>query len=78
MSSFHVNDNLHHLQAQQEPTTANHGDDDHDVSLIPRSRDEYGFRKSGILTPSSNLNYRMMDYVVPDPNGLGWPGKSAF
>jgi hypothetical protein len=55
--------------------------------MIPRrplSRDGYGFRKSGISTPLSPLaepnnvqtspNGRL-DSLVPDPNGLGWPGE---
>jgi GTP cyclohydrolase I len=84
-----LSDSLRQLQAQQE--TAKPVDDDvtqNPDDMIPRtihSRDDYGFRKSGILTPSSGPNNptqlspnQPMDNVVPDPNGLGWPGKWSY
>jgi GTP cyclohydrolase I len=46
----------------------------------PHSHDGYGFRTSGISTPlnpeqtDSGLTRRRLDELVPDPNGLGWPG----
>jgi GTP cyclohydrolase IA len=62
---------LHQLQVQQE--TLNHIDDE---DADARTRDDYGFRKSGISTPLSGLS--RIDNVVPDPNGLGWPGEWSF
>ena len=51
---------------------------------VPRSpipRDGYGFRKSGVSTPlipgqvSDGLPMsQLASELVPDPNGLGWPG----
>jgi GTP cyclohydrolase I len=47
----------------------------------PHSRDGYGFRKSGVSTPQnpdqadSDSSHRRLDELVPDPNGLGWPGR---
>ena len=39
------------------------------------SRDGYGFRKSGISTPVSTPDGpQLANELVPDPNGLGWPG----
>jgi GTP cyclohydrolase I len=45
------------------------------------SRDGYGFRKSGISTPiipastpDGPQHTHLADGLVPDPNGLGWPG----
>ena len=44
------------------------------------SRDGYGFRKSGMSTPlisASTLDSphsQLTNELVPDPNGLGWPG----
>ena len=51
-----LNDSLHQALIEQ-----------HDVP----SRDDYGFRKSGISTPIDNP----LVNLVPDPNGLGWPGE---
>lgn len=53
------------------------------VPRRPLSRDGYGFRKSGISTPMSPLadpnnvqpQIGRLDSLVPDPNGLGWPGE---
>lgn len=40
--------------------------------------DGYGFRKSGVSTPqlSEQISDRLQPIcnLVPDPNGLGWPG----
>jgi hypothetical protein len=58
-----LNDSLH--QVLTEHVTQ------HDVV---KSRDEYGFRKSGIATPIDNP----LVNLVPDPNGLGWPGKLSM
>lgn len=42
------------------------------------SKDGYGFRKSGISTPASISDgphhSQSAHELVPDPNGLGWPG----
>ena len=44
-------------------------------------RDGYGFRKSGISTPVSTpdgpQHPQLANELVPDPNGLGWPGVSS-
>lgn len=47
----------------------------------PHSHDGYGFKKSGYST-SQNLDQVgstsacvRLDQLIPDPNGLGWPGK---
>lgn len=86
--SFHVAQfaqSLHKLQANQ---AAGHDDvHDDDASFrhpkTPLSRDEYGFRKSGIASPQlpSDPNNPMpvdLHNIVPDPNGLGWPGAPTF
>ncbi|KAF8225417.1 GTP cyclohydrolase I [Tricholoma matsutake] len=77
-----LSDSLRQLQVQQQ--TAKPVDDDvtqDGDAVIPRtthSRDDYGFRKSGISTPLSGLNnLSRIDNIVPDPNGLGWPAKST-
>jgi GTP cyclohydrolase I len=75
-----LTDNLHQLQVQQQTAQ----DDVTQQSAIPRtihSRDDYGFRRSGLSTPLLGpsqlaLNGRSRG-LVPDPNGLGWPGESA-
>jgi GTP cyclohydrolase I len=52
---------------------------------VPRnsfSRDGYGFRSSGISTPLTQAppvdeaphSQLAQELLVPDPNGLGWPG----
>lgn len=50
------------------------------VSWNLHTKDGYGFRKSGVSTPlSTNLDIARPiaspNELVPDPNGLGWPGK---
>ncbi|KAG6897217.1 hypothetical protein C0992_003415 [Termitomyces sp. T32_za158] len=82
--SFHVAqfaESLLKLQVSQ----AGHDNDDDAYSRHPKtplSRDEYGFRKSGIASPQlpSDPNNPMpvdLHNIVPDPNGLGWPAKST-
>lgn len=49
------------------------------VPRTPISRDGYGFRRSGISTPQIGHDGQResqisQDLLVPDPNGLGWPG----
>jgi hypothetical protein len=74
-----LSDSLQQLHAQQQQQDV---DDDvpghYDPPAIQHSRDDYGFRRSGISTPMSgpnNSSPNRLDIVVPDPNGLGWPGK---
>ena len=67
---------LRQLQSQQPESE--------DFTLIEErpqgsiSRDGYGFRKSGISTPVSTPDgphhLHLANELVPDPNGLGWPG----
>lgn len=57
-----LNDSLHQILTEHVT--------EHDV----RSRDDYGFRKSGISTPI----HKPLENLVPDPNGLGWPGESCI
>lgn len=70
-----LSDSLHRLQIQQQQEqqpTAN------------GSRDGYGFRRSGLSTPQIQSQQAAADelpsstlaqeLLVPDPNGLGWPG----
>lgn len=71
---------LRQLQSQQA--------DSEDFTLIEErpqrsiSRDGYGFRKSGISTPVSTpdgpYQPQLANELVPDPNGLGWPGMSSL
>jgi hypothetical protein len=64
---------LRQLQSQQAESE--------DFTLIEEqpkrsiSRDGYGFRMSGISTPVSTSDApQLANELVPDPNGLGWPG----
>ena len=47
----------------------------------PHSHDGYGFKKSGYSTSQhhdqaeSTSACVRLDQLIPDPNGLGWPGK---
>lgn len=86
-SNSHVaqlSDSLRQLEAQQ----ATQGDHDNvsesplapTVPRTPHSRDDYGFRKSGLSSPHlppepNNPTHTRNNHLVPDPNGLGWPGK---
>ena len=78
MSANHatlLSDSLHRL-ATLEPDSPNQS-----TGILPHSRDDYGFRKSGISSPlpaepSNPGSVCDLADVVPDPNGLGWPGKS--
>jgi len=63
---------LRQLQAQQE--SVGHHVTGNPDAIITLSRDDYGFRKSGISTPLSGPNNP--SHIVADSNGLGWPGKS--
>ena len=49
------------------------------------SRDGYGFRNSGISTPlipaptpDGPHHTQLVNELVPDPNGLGWPGAFSL
>ncbi|KNZ79203.1 GTP cyclohydrolase 1 [Termitomyces sp. J132] len=83
--SFHVAqfaDSLHKLQIKQAASDDNDNDIYRKHPKTPLSRDEYGFRKSGIASPqlpSDPNNPASVDLhnIVPDPNGLGWPAKST-
>ncbi|KAG6850049.1 hypothetical protein H0H93_001865 [Arthromyces matolae] len=71
-------DSLQKLQLTQSAVAED--SDDQKLPKTPLSRDEYGFRKSGIASPQLSItdpnNPRPVDLsnIVPDPNGLGWPG----
>ena len=48
-----------------------------DPGRSPVSRDGYGFRKSGMSPASTHdapHHSQLSQELVPDPNGLGWPG----
>ena len=85
-----LDDSLRLLQQQQDAPASAPGDQEADVispanpvSWDPRTKDGYGFRKSGVSTPLAqnqqpldlNLSSVAAAELVPDPNGLGWPGK---
>jgi GTP cyclohydrolase I len=95
MSSQHLHaallaDSLNRIAAADEPLSAPTDPTDHahnsqpqktsTVPDTPHSRDDYGFRKSGISSPqfpadpSNPHPIRDLTNIVPDPNGLGWPG----
>ncbi|KAG5653085.1 hypothetical protein H0H81_002384 [Sphagnurus paluster] len=88
-----LSDSLRQLEAQQTATTSDSHEDLHDLQQFPtnpkipktpHSRDDYGFRKSGISSPhlppdpNNPTRHSPVDLhnIVPDPNGLGWPGES--
>ena len=67
---------LRRLQSQQDLSV-----EDHPKRSI--SRDGYGFRKSGISTPlipasTPDGPQHLANELVPDLNGLGWPGGSSL
>lgn len=66
-----LSDSIRLLQVQQQSTP-----------WSPYAKDGYGFRKSGISTPApadpSQPPPTKPDDLVPDPNGLGWPGESSL
>jgi len=86
----HVNalsDSLKRLQVQQNLIT----NDDVVSDTVPIThtlpaspREGYGFRRSGLSTPivasqkvdGASLQLSHLSSLVPDPNGLGWPGES--
>lgn len=46
------------------------------AALSPHVREGYGFRPaSGISTPVVSSVQVGMNGLIPDPNGLGWPGE---
>lgn len=52
------------------------------IQRVPTPREGYGFRKSGVSTPVTQSEAQptsqlSLDSLVPDPNGLGWPGASS-
>lgn len=56
--------------------------DEEQQTLYPRtphSHDGYGFKKSGCSTSQNPDRVEStcvrLDQLIPDPNGLGWPGK---
>lgn len=70
-------DSLSKLEASQTQTNTK-TEGDHPVSSPgPRIHEGYGFRPpSGITTPLIASATAASENMVPDPNGLGWPGKS--
>lgn len=73
-------DSLQRLQQQQEEQPPVNG------SAILRGG--YGFRRSGLSTPQIQSQHAppdelpsstlAQDLLVPDPNGLGWPGAFSL
>jgi hypothetical protein len=63
---------LRQLQSQQAESEDFTLIEDHPKRSI--SRDGYGFRRSGTSTPVSTDGPQLANELVPDPNGLGWPG----
>jgi len=86
MSADHatlLSESLHQLTAlEQDSPSLSHGDHSPELASVTHSKDDYGFRKSGISSPQlpaePNNPGSVCDLanVVPDLNGLGWPGKS--
>lgn len=90
VNASHVADSLQRLQVQQDQSIQlrETGEDPKSESThssspprTPITREGYGFRKSGISTPigpsSTHAGSQIsQDALVPDPNGLGWPGAS--
>ncbi|KAG6866496.1 hypothetical protein C0991_003040 [Blastosporella zonata] len=78
-----LSDSLRELQVKQ--ATTDDDDDERKLPKTPHSRDDYGFRKSGIASPhlpadpNNPRHFSPVDLhnIVPDPNGLGWPAKST-
>lgn len=88
--SIHVaalTDSLHQLKVEQE-NISQQSSQDHENKInspstpkSPISRDGYGFRRSGVNTPQTHPSTADNGYLspfsadlVPDTNGLGWPG----
>lgn len=79
-------DSLQRLQVQQRPTTSEQSEEKNliqdskrsvSVPKSPISRDGYGFRRSGVSTPlvdGAPHSHLTQESLVPDPDGLGWPG----
>ncbi|KAF9569406.1 GTP cyclohydrolase I [Agrocybe pediades] len=86
---------LHVQQTEQENSSDAHSgedtlirDSDRPIATRTISRDGYGFRRSGVSTPlsqvvkpsdssSSPSLHLAPELLVADPNGLGWPAKST-
>lgn len=73
-----ISGSLRQLQSQQAESDNFSLIEDSEQPKRSISRDDYGFRKSGISTPVSTPdgphNPQLANELVPDPNGLGWPG----
>ena len=75
-----LSDSLRRLQTQKVDGESKPGVVAEERILPQRSisRDGYGFRKSGMSTPlisaSTPDGPHHSKELVPDPNGLGWPG----
>ncbi len=73
-SASEAHDTHNQQQTDDEPQRAH--------SRSPQSHDGYGFKKSGINTPFYASQQadpgpirQRLDELLPDSNGLGWPGK---
>ena len=81
---------LHRLSVQQGntaqvPTAPHENGETEDVTRTPPAshtpiRDGYGFRRSGVSTPThppdnTSSRPRELGELVLDNNGLGWPGN---
>jgi hypothetical protein len=83
MSADHATllpESLHRLAALEHSQSLSNGG--HNPEVVPHLNDDYGFRKSDISSlhlpaePNNPGSVCDMANVVPDLNGLGWPGKS--
>lgn len=62
-------DSLSKLEVSQSQTS--------NKANLSRVREGYGFRPPpGVTTPLIDSASAVSENLVPDPNGLGWPGKS--
>lgn len=67
-------DSLTKLEISQSTAKMNPGEEEKGHLCNLRVHEGYGFRPpSGISTPDSPTTVAS-DNLVPDPNGLGWPG----
>ena len=80
-------DSLQRLKVQQRSTTSEQSGEENLIqdskrSACPISKDGYGFRSPGISTPLTKVplvdgvphSQLPQELLVPDLNGLGWPG----
>ena len=83
VDAVHVATSLNRLHIRDDQSIAlpeTRGDSS--PGVVQRTpREGYGFRNSGVSTPapangSPPTSQLTAESLVPDPNGLGWPGQS--